>query len=308
MFYELKDVLCEVDVSQISDEILTVGCISSEELISVGKRFGFDEETIEASQKANPLFRTGVDVHENYTFAELRIVNRDGSEDFISIYVKKNFLLIVDIIDEDKSTIQSFMKALKRYPINRINEERLIYCFIETLLFEGHKISEEIRNRLTEMQEAIVNGEADDQFNVELLEIKKKILKYYNFYGQLLDIAETMEENDNEILEEENLIYISNLSNKLTRLQEDMNSLNSVSDHIQDAYATYLDQKMNHTMKVFTIITTIFFPLTIIVGWYGMNFQNMPELSWEYGYVYVSLLSVFIVALLIFIGKKKKWF
>ena len=58
----------------------------------------------------------------------------------------------------------------------------------------------------------------------------------------------------------------------------------------------------------FTIITTIFFPLTIIVGWYGMNFANMPELTWKYGYLYVTALSVFVVILLIIIGKKKKWF
>ena len=61
-------------------------------------------------------------------------------------------------------------------------------------------------------------------------------------------------------------------------------------------------------MKIFTIITTIFFPLTIIVGWYGMNFANMPELTWKYGYLYVTALSVFVVILLIIIGKKKKWF
>lgn len=308
MFYEIKDTLCEIKATKVNPSKLTVGCISSEELVQYGKMFGFDEETINASQKANPLFRTGVDVHENYTFAELRIVNRDGHEDFISIYIKENFLLIVDIVDEDSSTINSFMKALKRYPTNKINEERMIYCFIESLLSEGNMISEEIRNALTEMEEDIVKGKVAQDFNIELLELKKKILKFHNYYEQILDIAETLEENDNEIFDEDNLIYISNLNNKVTRLSEDMKSLNNIADHIQDAYATFLDQRMNNTMKVFTIITTIFFPLTIIVGWYGMNFQNMPELTWKYGYLYVSALSVLVVFLLVLIGKKKKWF
>lgn len=308
MFYEMKDALCEIAIENMNENVLTVGCITSEELVQFGKTFGFDEETIEASQKANPLFRTGVDVHETYTFAELRIVNRDGSEDFISVYIKKNFLLIVDIIDEDNSTIRSFMKALKRYPMNRINEERLLYCFMESLLAEGNMIAEEIRNNLTDMEEAIVDGKVSDSFNADLLEVKKNILKYVNYYGQIQDIAETLEENDNEILEEDNLIYISNLTSKVTRLEDDMNALHSISNHIQDAYATFLDQRMNHTMKIFTIITTIFFPLTIIVGWYGMNFQNMPELAWKYGYVYVTILSILVVAILVLIGKKKKWF
>ncbi|MBQ0041971.1 MAG: hypothetical protein KBS85_01445 [Lachnospiraceae bacterium] len=308
MFYEIKETIRQIEIDEVNENELTVGCVTSEELVSVGKRFGFDEETIEASQKANLAFRTGVDVHDNYTFAELRIVNRDGSEDFISIYVKKNCLLIVDILDEDNSTINSFMKALKKYPCTKINEERLIYRFIESLLSDGIRISEDIRNTLTEMEETIVKGRVEEHFNIELLEEKKKILKYYNYYGQILDIVETFEENDNEILDEDNLIYVSNLSSKVTRLSDDMSALNNTADHIQDAYATYLDQKMNTTMKIFTIITTIFFPLTIIVGWYGMNFQNMPELTWKYGYLYVGILSVFVVVLLVVIGKKKKWF
>lgn len=308
MFYEIKDSMHEVDFEKINPENLTLGCISSEELVTYGRKLGFDSDTIDASQKANPIFRTGVDVHENYTFTELKIINRDGHEDYMSMYVKNNLLLIVDIIDEDSSTVDSFMKAVKKYPCSKISTERIIYCFIDSLLSDGSTVAEEIRNELEDMEEAIVNGIAGESFNAELLEVKKKILNYYNFYGQMRDITETLEENDNEILNEDNMIYISNLSNKITRLSDDMNLLNSIADHIQDAYAVLLDQRMNNTMKIFTIITTIFFPLTIIVGWYGMNFQFMPELTWKFGYLYVTLLSVVIVILLVLVGKKKKWF
>lgn len=133
-------------------------------------------------------------------------------------------------------------------------------------------------------------------------------MKYVNYYDQILDIAETLEENDNEILDEDRLIYITNLTNKVTRLRDDMNAMSNIADHIQDAYATFLDQKLNSTMKRFTIITTIFFPLTIIVGWYGMNFQNMPELAWKYGYLYVILLSAVAILILSLVGRKNKWF
>jgi magnesium transporter len=61
-------------------------------------------------------------------------------------------------------------------------------------------------------------------------------------------------------------------------------------------------------MKFFTLVTTIFFPLTVIVGWYGMNFNSMPELKWKYGYIYVITLSIFVVAILIALFKKKRWF
>ncbi len=73
MFYEIRDELRETDISQINKKYLTVGFVNSDELAETGKKLGFDDDTIEASRKANPLFRTGVDVRETYTFAELKI-------------------------------------------------------------------------------------------------------------------------------------------------------------------------------------------------------------------------------------------
>jgi magnesium transporter len=61
-------------------------------------------------------------------------------------------------------------------------------------------------------------------------------------------------------------------------------------------------------MKVFTVITTIFMPLTLIVGWYGMNFKYMPELNWKYGYLTVIIASILVVSGCIFFFKKKKLF
>ena len=117
-----------------------------------------------------------------------------------------------------------------------------------------------------------------------------------------------IEENENEIFSDEKLIYIMNISNKISRFKEDVDSLRSSINHLQDAYSSSLDIKLNNVMKRFTVITSIFFPLTLIVGWYGMNFQSMPEFAWKYGYVFVIALSIIVVAVLMLIGKRKKWF
>ena len=84
---------------------------------------------------------------------------------------------------------------------------------------------------------------------------------------------------------------------------------------LEDSYIAYLNNEYVSSMElsafisiVLLLITTIFFPLTIIGGWYGMNFQAMPEFGWKYGYIYVIILSVIVVTALLIIGKKKKWF
>ena len=158
------------------------------------------------------------------------------------------------------------------------------------------------------MEEKIINDDAGEKFNIELLDIKKDLLKFNNYYEQLLDIAETLSDNDNDIFLEDEVIYVSNLQNKIQRIVNDIDSLENSADHRGDAYSSSLDLKLNHSMKFFTVITTIFFPLTIIVGWYGMNFVNMPELHWKYGYLFVIGLSAAIVCAMVFVGKKRKWF
>ena len=67
-----------------------------------------------------------------------------------------------------------------------------------------------------------------------------------------------------------------------------------------------LDYNANRIMKVFTVVTTVFLPLTLIVGWYGMNFQHMPELSSRFGYPAVIVLSILVVVLSLLFFKKKR--
>ncbi len=306
-FYRLGGQMKKIGIDEISEEFITAGYMTSSELTSVYELLGFDSETVDACQKMNPLFRTDVEVHDEYTFTELRIISGDN-DDWMAVYLKKNFILVVDITDKDSSTKNGFLNSAKRFTGEKLKFEKTICSFIETLIAGDNKTIEKMRNEIAEMEEAVVKGSADDDFNIELLEQKKKLLKMRNYYEQIIDVIETLEENENDIFEEDNIIYISNLSNKVTRLKDDVDSLSNYVDHLQDAYSSFLDMKLNHTMKIFTVITTIFFPLTIIVGWYGMNFESMPEFAWKYGYLYVIVLSAVVVAALTIFGKKRKWF
>ena len=310
VFFEFKkNGLSEVALRKIDAGVLTVGYVSTDELPEVGNFFGFDENTIKACSESNELFRSGVEVHKDYTFTELRIMNDDNEDDdYIALYMKKNMIIVVDISDEDGSTKAKFFSAIDRYPVENVNCEKVLAAFLDSLLTGDHRVLETIENELAEEEDAITEGDIDEEFNVTLLEIKKRVSKRHTYYAQLLDVADAVSENDNEIFDEANLIYIDNVSKRISRLREDTGSLKSTIEHLQDAYSSALDFKMNKTMKIFTVLTSIFFPLTIIVGWYGMNFQYMPEFAWRYGYLYVILLSIVIVLVFAIIGKKKKWF
>ncbi len=308
MFYRADNDLREIAFEDINDSFLTIGFVSGEELENIKEKLDFSDGSVDKCKRANPLFRTEVEVYGNYTFTELRVPAGSGEDDYIALFLKKNLILIVDIRDRDGSTVNIFRRVTDRLPAEKINSAKVVSAFMESLVSDSGAIIETARNELVAMEEKIVSDSADDNFNIELLDIKKELLRFNNYYEQLLDIAETLSDNDNDIFREEDVIYISNLQSKIERIVNDIDSLENSADHIGDAYSSSLDLKLNHSMKFFTVLTTIFFPLTIIVGWYGMNFNSMPEFAWKYGYIYVISLSVLVVAALMIYAKKKKWF
>lgn len=77
---------------------------------------------------------------------------------------------------------------------------------------------------------------------------------------------------------------------------------------MREMYQSQIDVSQNQTMKVLTVLTAIFSPLTLITGWYGMNFCYMPETTWKYGYMVIILICMITVVVEIIYFKKKKWF
>lgn len=310
MFYTLEEKLIPVDIENIDENVLTVGFVTPDELEQFGRAFGFARSSIAACKAANKYFRSDVEVYEDYTFTELKIVNTSDlkSEACIALYIRKNMIILVDVADADGAIRRKFETALGRYPAANTTLEKIIYAFLDSLIVSDFKFIEETGNEITELEADVLKDNTDDDFSLDLLQLKKELLTMHNYYEQLLDFTEALEENENDIFDSEDLMYISNVANKIIRLREDADSLSNSINHLQDAYSAFLDLKLNQTMKRFTVMTSIFFPLTLIVGWFGMNFKYMPEFDWRYGYVYVIVLSVTVVAALMLIGRKRKWF
>ena len=137
-------------------------------------------------------------------------------------------------------------------------------------------------------------------------EIRGDIRDLRIHYEQLLDFGQELEENENGFFEEDNIRYFHMFSSRVDRLYNAATHLRDYTIQLNDLYQSQLDVKQNRIMTVLTVVTTIFMPLTLIVGWYGMNFKFMPELESRYGYPVVIGLSVFIVVASLAYFKIKK--
>ena len=125
-------------------------------------------------------------------------------------------------------------------------------------------------------------------------------------YAQLMDFSQELEENENGFFADENIRYFHMFSNRVERLYNLAAYLRDYTEQLGDIYHLQLEAKQNRIMTVLTVVSTIFMPLTLITGWFGMNFRYMPELESPWAYPIVIAVSVIIiVGSLIYFRKKK---
>ena len=144
-------------------------------------------------------------------------------------------------------------------------------------------------------------------FNFDLFKLKQDLSELYNGYDRLLDLLSLFVNDEENTLELKNSRRIGQLCERSCRLKDNVKMLCDSVVHLRDAYQSSIDLRLNQTMKIFTVFTVIFSPLSFITGWYGMNFKYMPELSSRFGYIGVGVAVVCVAAVLLAWFKHKRW-
>ena len=151
-----------------------------------------------------------------------------------------------------------------------------------------------------------MRSQGEEEFE-RVNEIHSDIRKLLVHYEQIIDMTQELEENENGFFSEENLRYVHLFMNLMARRHDSAASLRDHTMQVRDLYHAQLEVRQNRIMTLLTVVTTIFMPLTLIAGWYGMNFRYMPELEWHYGYHSVILVSIAVVVFCLVFFRKKKW-
>ena len=177
---------------------------------------------------------------------------------------------------------------------------------MEQIVADDRDLIERYDSELGRMEAAIVGDEGESIFeSVNDMRDIIRVLRVH--YEQLLDFTQELEENENSFFKTENLRYFRLFGNRIMRLRDSTVAIGEHAGQLRDIYKSHLDIKQNRIMTVLTIVTTIFMPLTLIAGWYGMNFRFMPELNSVWGYPVVIALSLLIVVGSLLFFKKIKW-
>ncbi len=183
----------------------------------------------------------------------------------------------------------------------------ILHYLIDDVLDGLFPILEQMANRLDELEEAALR-QAKPRLLTLAFQHRSNVRRIRHQIWPLRHQIRRLLRQRQQLLGPEALAGFSDMAEQVELLFENCELLRHQCDGISQAYAATVSNRMNQVMKTLTIITSIFAPLTVIVGIYGMNFDYMPELHWRYGYVFSLLLLIVVAALQVWLLKRRGWF
>lgn len=259
----------------------------------------------------NTRHRPKVEEFENYIFLTLKMlgISKNGDSiisEQVSFVLGNNWVLS---FQEQEGDIFDALRLRLRENKGTIREQGadyLLYRLVDTVVDNYFFVTEHLSESIDKLEEEVLKSPN----TASLQQIQKMKRLVANMRKSTLPLREaifSLEKDENTLIKATTRRYLRDVYEHIFHINDSFESQRDMLASIMDLYLSGISNKMNEVMKILTIIATIFIPLTFIAGLYGMNFDNMPELHWKFGYFIIlgAMLIVFIIMLLYF--KRKKW-
>lgn len=251
-----------------------------------------------------------VDMFKRYILGTLCVPEKEEPVDVqwcCGFYMDEEKLIL---LGDGQKNILTVLKRIEKYRIvDMKTPAHVLFEFLESLVVDDVEFADELEKRLDAKEDEMVEevNEIPKDFEGYILRTRKELTVWNRYYRQLYEMGEFLATCPNKIIDEDAKEMFSFFANKVERLYSDTQMLREYALQLRDMYQSRIDVRQNKVVQFLTIVTTIFMPLTLITGWYGMNFAKMPELHWVHGYGFVILAAVVIIIFEWRIFKKKKW-
>jgi magnesium transporter len=186
--------------------------------------------------------------------------------------------------------------------------DRLAHSLLDLLIDNFAPVVDTLRGDVEEVEETVLSKSSSKEFVSELLQVRRDFAKLRHIVRPQRDIIERLARGDSKMIRPQLLPYYRDLRDNLARLED---TATGYHERLLLAFDIYLNKagfEANEGIKFLTALTAITLPAVLVGGWYGMNFEHMPELKWEHGYVYAWVVTVVTTLLMAIYLKKKKWF
>ena len=252
-----------------------------------------------------------VDFYESYLYLLIHgvDVDRTHAEGFapkeIDIFLGPNYLLTFHK-KEARSVSEVLRRAKENAALFDYGLDFVLYTILDILVSNYMPVLEEMENEIDEQEERLfANPQQEDLRNI--LKLKRTLLKLKKTIFPQREVMNHLARNEYMFINRKTQFYFRDVYDMLYRMSEMTESFRDVTTAMVETYLSTVSNRLNEVMKALTLITTIFMPLTVITGIYGMNFKNMPELNWKYGYHVILGVMIVLGTGLFTYFRRRKW-
>jgi len=261
--------------------------------------------------------RPKIESYDNQLFAitslPVLLENQITSEQ-ISIFADKNYIISFHMGNMDP--FEPIRKRLRNHSgkIRSRKADYLLYCLLDIIIDEGFPVLENFGEKIEVLEEELLEKPSKETLK-KLHAIKRELLFLRRMLWPHRDLLNKLIRDESALINDETALYLRDCYDHTVQIMDLMETYRDMTSSMLDVYLSSISYKLNDVMRVLTVISTIFIPLTFLVGVYGMNFSAnskspwaMPELNWYYGYplLWIGMIAMAIGMLIFF--KRKGWF
>ncbi len=252
-----------------------------------------------------------VEEYEDYLFFTLKMLYRieDDNIDYeqISFVLGKDYLLSFQ--EKEGDLFGPFRERIRldQGKVRKKKADYLLYRLIDIIVDNYYNVLDAIGAQIEQIEEDIYDNPSEKAFK-KIQGLKKELIFLRKALYPLRDAVSKLIKDENGFIETGTIRYFADVYDHVAHLIDALDTYKDLTSGLMDIHINTQNTKMNEVIKVLTVISTIFMPLTFIVGIYGMNFDFMPELRWTFGYPLVMAIMFVVVIIMIVYFKFKKWF
>ncbi len=281
----------------------------------VGQKFGLHPLLLEDIVNTNkrPKFE---DMGE-YIVAMLKMLYIGPNGDTIlaeqvSLVIGKNYVISFQEVAGDvfEPVRDRIRKTVPRHKF--LGSDYLSHALIDAIVDHYFIVLEHVGDRIETVQNRLVGNPRKDNLNI-IYELKRKLIELRRCIWPLREVLGAFERSDSPLIHDYTRLYMRDLYEHVLQVADSVETNREMVSGLLEIYLTSISNRTNEIMRLLTVISTIFIPLTFLAGVYGMNFDtqagplNMPELGYRYGYLCFWAVTLVIVIGLIWFFRRSKW-
>ncbi|MGB3904131.1 MAG: magnesium/cobalt transporter CorA [Anaerolineae bacterium] len=278
-------------------------------LDQLGDSFGLHPLVVE--DIANTDQRPKTEDFGDYIYVVLRMLQYEkGGEEVVteqtSLILGERYVLSFqerpgDVFDPVRERIRSYKGRIRR-----MGADYLAYTLIDSIVDNYFVVLERLGEEIESLEEELVTNPMPETLQT-IHELKREMIFLRKSVWPLREVINALERGESSLIQESTGIYLRDVYDHTIQVIDAVETLRDMISGMLDIYLSSISNRMNEVMKVLTIIATIFIPLTLIAGIYGMNFRYMPELEWRWGYFMVWLVMLAVGISMVVYFRRRKW-